>query len=123
MKNPTRRAAATPTPATEPEERRLTLEETRLEPGSYKRQDDGSYLRVDEATQPGEVEGPRLPAKSARAIAEALAELGHDAPPYIEAAVPARDEPLAGEDPPPGPSGGEEEPANPGAAGGDENKE
>lgn len=61
-------------------------------PGSYRRNTDGSYTRLDEATKPPEAQpGPVLPPGSAQAIADAMAAIGHEPPAYL------------GVDPAPGP--------------------
>ncbi len=53
-------------------------------PGSYRRNTDGSYTRLDEASKPPEgATGPILPPSSAEAIANALAAIGHEPPAYL----------------------------------------
>jgi hypothetical protein len=53
-------------------------------PGSYRRNTDGSYTRLDEATKPPEAApAPVLPPASAEAIAQALAAIGHEPPAYL----------------------------------------
>lgn len=73
--------------------------EHRTTPGSYLRQEDGSFVRTDEATAPAEASAPAIPADSAQAMADALVEIGAEVPPHIQDALdagePAEPETLA----------------------------
>lgn len=83
-KSPTRRPTAS-APTGEP----VVVENHRQDPGSYERLKDGSVVRLDEPTQPAISAGPRLSAKSAQAIADALEGVGHEAPAAVTDSLPA----------------------------------
>lgn len=64
----------------------------RENPGSYIRQTDGTFVQAAAATiipdgANAAAPAPVLPAESAAATAQALADLGHEIPPAIEAAL------------------------------------
>lgn len=68
----------------------------RENPGSYVRQTDGSFVQDESVAMTVQADGPSaaapapvLPADSAAAIAAALADVGHETPPAVEAAIDA----------------------------------
>lgn len=70
----------------------------RAAPGSYLKNQDGTFTRTDDAPGDQEVTAVGIPAGSAQAMIDAFAELGVDAPAHLvaaaagQAAAPADDE-------------------------------
>jgi hypothetical protein len=90
-------------PATDP----TVVVDPRGNPGSYTKELDGTFTQNDQPVAelvgaPESAPAPVLPAESAQAIADALADLGHDLPPAIadQVAAPAVELEQGGEQPP-----------------------